>query len=582
MKSSADVKILLVDDYRRNLDALEAMLESSACTLVRAESAEEALLALLRHDFAAMILDIKMPGMNGIELARLVKQRKRTEHVPILFLTAHSVDEHDVLLGYGAGAVDYLSKPINAEILRSKVAVFVDLFQKTRELARLNEVLETQIAERLKAQAALEAANEELERRVQERTAALTIAHRGVEENEERLRMAVEIAQIAAWDLNLQSGSMRWSSDPEKLFGFPEGAFGPELRIFPVLHPEDRRRMETAIERALTTGSYDGEYRAVRQDGSVVWITERGRVVRDSDGEAERIVGISRDVSTQRRSEEERERLLAGEREAKEEAERQSRMKDEFVATVSHELRTPMNVILGWLHLMVSGKSTATIPTALAVIQRNARLQAQLIDDLLDINRLTAGHVQLDVATVDIAAVARASVQALQPVADAKGVQFVVSIDPAVTAIAGDPGRLHQILGNLLNNAIKFNRPGGRIDVQIQRYTSGVQVSVDDTGLGIAEESLPHVFEKFWQGDSSTTRAAGGLGLGLAITKHLVELHGGEIEALSPGEGLGSTFVVRLPAAGVRRVTDGAGTPSGVKSVKNGSMPWELQARSAF
>jgi signal transduction histidine kinase len=425
MNDNADVKILLVDDYRGNLDALEAMLESSGCTLIRAESADEALLALLTHEFAAMILDIKMPMMNGIELARLVKQRKRTEHVPILFLTAQAVDEHDVLLGYGAGAVDYLSKPINAEILRSKVAVFVDLFRKTRELARLNEVLETQVAERLKAQRALEIANEELERRVQDRTMAL--------------------------------------------------------------------------------------------------------------------------------------------REAKEEAERQSRMTDEFVATVSHELRTPMNVILGWLHLLTSGKSTTTA-TTLAVIQRNARLQAQLIDDLLDINRLTAGHVQLDVTTVDIAAVARASVQALRPVADAKGVQFSVDIDPAVTAIAGDSARLQQILWNLLNNAIKFNRPGGRIDVHLRRNTSGVQVSVDDTGRGIGAESLPHVFEKFWQGDPSTTRAAGGLGLGLAITKHLVELHGGEIEVSSPGEGLGSTFTVRLPA-GVRRAIDGSGNASGMKPV---------------
>jgi PAS domain S-box-containing protein len=547
MSGVADVKILLVDDYRSNLDALEAMLGSSGCTLIRAESADEALLALLRHEFAAMILDIKMPGMDGIELARLVKQRRRTEHVPILFLTAHSVEERDVLLGYGAGAVDYLSKPVNAEILRSKVAVFIDLFLKTRELARLNEVLGTQIAERLKAQAALEMANEELERRVYERTMALTIAHRGVEENEERLRMAVEVAQVAAWDWNLQSGAMHWSTDPEKLFGFPQGAFGSELRIARALHPDDRHLMEAAIERALTTGNYECEFRAVRSDGSVVWITDRGRVVRDGNGEADRIVGISRDVTAQRRAEWEREQLLASERKAKEEAERQSRMKDEFVATVSHELRTPMNVILGWLHLVTTGKSPGTTATALSVIQRNARLQAHLIDDLLDINRLTAGHVQLDVTTVDIAAVVRGSVQALQPVADEKGVQFAVAIEPAGIAIIGDPGRLQQIVWNLLNNAIKFNRPGGRVDVQVCRQSGGVQISIDDTGRGISAESLPHVFEKFWQEDSSKSRAVGGLGLGLAITRHLVELHGGQIEVSSRGEGLGATFVVRLP-----------------------------------
>jgi signal transduction histidine kinase len=432
MNSNMDVKILLVDDYRANLDALEAMLESSGCTLVRAESADEALLALLRNEFAAMILDIKMPVTNGIELARLVKQRKRTEHIPILFLTAHSVDEQDVLLGYGAGAVDYLSKPINAEILRSKVAVFVELFRKTSALARLNDALETQIAERLKAQAALEVANEELERRVQERTMAL--------------------------------------------------------------------------------------------------------------------------------------------REAKEEAERQSRMKDEFVATVSHELRTPMNVILGWLHLLTSGKSTTTAG-ALEAIQRSARLQAQLIDDLLDLNRLTAGQVQLDVTTVDIASMARASVQALHPIADANGVQLAVSIDPAVTVVIGDSGRLQQILWNLLNNAIRFNRPGGRIDVHVRPNCRGMQISVADTGRGIAAASLPHVFEKFWQEDSSTTRAAGGLGLGLAISKHLVELHGGDIEASSPGEGLGATFVVRLPTAGAPPAIGRTGVRASRRPVRTGRLP---------
>jgi CheY-like chemotaxis protein len=179
-------KVLIVDDDARNLDALEVMLSPLACELVRATIADEALLALLRHEFAAIVLDIQMPGTNGIELARLIKQRKRSQHVPILFLTAHSVDEHDVLQGYGVGAVDYLSKPINAEILRSKVGVFIDLFTKTQQLTRLNETLQVlnqtlrgEVAERERAQAALEAANLDLERRVQERTAALVRAHQG-------------------------------------------------------------------------------------------------------------------------------------------------------------------------------------------------------------------------------------------------------------------------------------------------------------------------------------------------------------------------------------------------------------------
>src|SRR4051812_31251935 len=183
-----DVKILVVDDEERNLDALEVMLQPTGCTLIRAHSADEALLAMLQHEFAAMILDIRMPGMSGIELANLVKQRRRTQDVPILFLTAHLVEDEDVLRGYHAGAVDYLSKPVKAGILRSKVAVFVDLYRKTRALA-------SEIAERRKAQDALQRMNQELELRVAERTAALNLAHRGVQENEERLRMAMDAAQ---------------------------------------------------------------------------------------------------------------------------------------------------------------------------------------------------------------------------------------------------------------------------------------------------------------------------------------------------------------------------------------------------
>src|SRR5580765_5813090 len=176
MTKTEKPKILIVDDQPRNLDVLEVMLGDTDCTLVRATSADEALLCLVRHDFAALVLDIRMPGMNGIELATLIKQRKRSYHVPILFLTAHSMNEDDVLRGYGAGAVDYLSKPINARILRSKIDVFVDAYKKSRALAEVNNALQREIVERERAQGALERANLELERRVQERTAALTRA----------------------------------------------------------------------------------------------------------------------------------------------------------------------------------------------------------------------------------------------------------------------------------------------------------------------------------------------------------------------------------------------------------------------
>src|SRR5262245_6711046 len=546
MTGSEKPKVLIVDDQPRNLDVLEVMLADADCTLVRATSAEEALLSVVRYDFAALVLDIRMPGMNGIELATLIKQRKRSVHVPILFLTAHSVNEDDVLRGYGAGAVDYLSKPINANILRSKIDVFVDAYKKARALAEVNLALQREIAEREKVQEALERANLELERRVQERTAALTRAHQGVRENEERLRMALDVAHIAAWEWQLTSGKMRWSTEPESLFGFPSGSFGEELRIVRVAHPDDTLRIEAAIADALQSGSYDAEYRAVRPDGRIVWLKERGRVFSDIDGE--RMVGITRDITSERDAAHERERLLKREREARDEAERQSRVKDEFLATLSHELRTPMNAILGWLSILESGKQVRDLHSVLEVIARNAQIQAKLIDDLLDMNRLVSGNAKLELSTVDMAALLQAALQGLQPAADAKGVIIVAILDTGVGGLVGDPRRLQQVLWNLIHNAIKFTPAQGRVEINVRRDDGEIQISVVDNGQGISPSFLPHVFERFRQQDASSTRATFGLGLGLSIAKQLVELHGGTISAHSEGEGRGAKFVVRLPA----------------------------------
>jgi signal transduction histidine kinase/DNA-binding response OmpR family regulator len=539
-------KVLIVDDQPRNLDVLEVMLGDTDCTLVRATSAEEALLCVVRHDFAALVLDIRMPGMTGIELATLIKQRKRSHHVPILFLTAHSVNEDDVLRGYGVGAVDYLSKPINAEILRSKIGVCVDAYRKSRALVELNTALQREVAEREKAQEALERANMELERRVNERTAALTRAHQEVRENEERLRMGLDVAQIAAWEWHLTSGQMRWSTDPEALFGFPRGSFGSELRIVRVAHPDDTRHIEDAIAVAFKTGTYEAEYRAIRPDSRIVWLTERGRVFSDTDGE--RMVGITRDVTSERESAHERERLLKRERDARDEAERQDRLKDEFLATLSHELRTPMNAILGWLSILESGKPVRDLQSVLEVIARNAQIQAKLIDDLLDMNRLLSGNIHLDVGPIDIGNLLQASLQGLQPAADAKEVALKSSIDPAAGEMVADARRLQQVVWNLVHNAIKFTPAHGRVEVDVRRVETDLRITVGDNGRGISPAFLPHVFERFRQEDASSTRETFGLGLGLSIAKQLVELHGGTIAAHSDGDGKGATFVVQLPA----------------------------------
>jgi PAS domain S-box-containing protein len=564
-------KILIVDDQARNLDTLEVMLGTMDCTLIRATSADEALLSLVRHDFAALVLDIKMPGMGGIELATLIKQRKRSQHVPILFLTAHSVNEEDMLRGYGVGAVDYLSKPINAEILRSKIGVFVELFRKSRALAELNDALQREVTEREKAQQALQFANQELERRVQERTAALSRAHQGVRENEERLRMALDVAQIAAWEWHLASGQMRWSTDPEVLFGFPKGSFGQELRILRTVHPDDRPRMEEATAAALQTSSYEAEYRAIRPDGSIVWIKERGRLFADIDGD--RMVGISRDVTAEREAAHERERLLKSEREARDESERQSRLKDEFLATLSHELRTPMNAILGWLSILESGKPIREIHSALAVVRRNADLQARLIDDLLDMNRFLSGNVRLEVSPVDVGALLHATMQGLQPAADAKRIQLIASVDAGTGQVLGDPRRLQQVLWNVVHNAIKFTPNAGRVEIHVQRGDDQLRMTVQDNGQGISPLFVPHIFERFRQEDSSPTRATSGLGLGLSIAKQIVELHGGTIRVRSLGEGRGTTFTIEVPTAPAVDIAAGH-----VDAVATGSIPPDAKA----
>jgi signal transduction histidine kinase len=542
-----DARILIVDDDARNLDALEVMLESSGCSFVRAQSGDEALIAMLQHDFAAIILDIRMPGMNGIELAHLVKQRRRTRDVPILFLTAHLVDDADVLRGYGVGAVDYLSKPLNADILRSKVAVFVELFRKTRQLAAINAALQTEAVERHRAQQALAQANQELELRVAERTAALTVAHRGVRENEERLRLAMDVAQMAAWEWDVDAGRITWSTDPEALFGFPTGAFGPELRVTRAVHPEDKARVEAAVSSALATGLYECEY----------------RVLRRGDGTVEKIVGVSRDVSAQRRAEQEGERLLVREREARDEAERQSRFKDEFLATLSHELRTPINAILGWLSILSRGDAVRDPAKAIAVIQRNAQMQAKLIEDLLEMNKLTSGTARLDVALIDVKSTVDNALQALQPTAEAKGIRLTADIDPAVPQMAADGRRLQQVIWNLVHNAIKFTPDQGGVELAVTRTSTSVQIRVTDNGQGISPDFLPYVFDRFRQADSSTTRGAWGLGIGLSIAKHIVELHGGTIVATSGGPGQGSTFIVHLPASRLATATSGSAEVAG-------------------
>lgn len=246
-------------------------------------------------------------------------------------------------------------------------------------------------------------------------------------------------------------------------------------------------------------------------------------------------------------------RLYESTRKARQEAETANRLKDEFLATVSHELRTPLNAIFGWSRMLASGRlDEASVARAVETIERNARAQEQLIEDILDVSRIITGKIRLDVAPIEIAQVIEAAVDALRPTADTRGLRLQTMLDTKPNLVLGDAGRLQQIIWNLLSNAIKFTPKGGRVQITLERINSHIEIRVSDTGQGISSEFLPYVFERFRQADSSTTRKYGGLGLGLAIVRHLTELHGGSVAAESPGEGLGSTFILRLPLAVMR------------------------------
>jgi signal transduction histidine kinase/CheY-like chemotaxis protein len=272
--------------------------------------------------------------------------------------------------------------------------------------------------------------------------------------------------------------------------------------------------------------------------------------LRDARGDVVGISGVSRDITGRKQLEAERDALLDAERAARQEAERANQLKDEFLATVSHELRTPLNAMLGWTQVLARRQQDPSlVREGLAVIERNARAQAQLIEDLLDMSRIISGKLRLDVQTVDLHDVISRALETVRPVADAKSIRVGASLDVRVGAIRGDPDRLQQVVWNLLSNAVKFTSRGGWVEVRLTRRRDDVELRVQDSGQGIAPDLLLHVFDRFRQGDASSSRRQGGLGLGLSIVRQLVELHGGTVRAESTGLGQGATFVVELPIA---------------------------------
>lgn len=331
--------------------------------------------------------------------------------------------------------------------------------------------------------------------------------------------------------------------------GLPPGHVGNEV-WGNILHPDDYQPTLATYAAALRAGVlYEHEFRLKRaSDGAYRWFLGRALPIKDAAGNVLRWFGTDTDIHERKELQERNEQLLASERAARSEAERTSRMKDEFLATLSHELRTPLNAILGWSQVLRDDHADPQeLTQGLATIERNARAQTQIIEDLLDMSKIISGKVRLDVQRIDLAPALAAAIETMRPAADAKGIRLQAVLDPVARPVSGDPNRLQQIFWNLLSNAIKFTPKGGRVQVVLERVNSHLEVSVIDTGEGIKAEFLPHVFDRFRQQDASTTRQHGGLGLGLAIVKQLVELHGGSVRVKSGGPGAGTTFIVALP-----------------------------------
>jgi len=369
--------------------------------------------------------------------------------------------------------------------------------------------------------------------------------------SEERLAFSVEAADLGTFYCPMPLGLIIWNAKCKEHFWLPADAQVDFDLFYSIIHKEDRDRTRLAVERAVFNHEpYDIEYRTVAPDGRIRWVRAKGRAYFDATGAPTRFDGITLDVTALKTIEQRRENMLAAERAARAEAERVIRMKDEFLATLSHELRTPLNAILGWSQILTRNPlESDDARQGLQAIERNTRAQAQMIEDLLDMSRISAGKVRLDVHRLVLADVVSQAIQSVRPSAEVKGVRLIAVIDPDAGPVAGDASRLQQVVWNLLTNAIKFTPRGGQVQVVLERVNSHLELNVTDTGEGIEPEFLPHLFERFRQADASTTRHYRGLGLGLSIVKHLVELHGGSVRVKSPGKGKGSTFILTLPLA---------------------------------
>ncbi|HEU5181326.1 MAG TPA: response regulator [Candidatus Polarisedimenticolia bacterium] len=507
------VDILLVDDQPSKLLTYEAILGDLGENLIKARSAHEALDSLLKRDVAVILVDVCMPELDGFELASMIRGHPRFQKTAIILVSAVLLSDLDRLKGYGSGAVDYVPVPVVPEILRAKVSVFVDLYRKGRQLER---------------------SNQELERRVLERTSELQSSLGALATSEERFRVALQNSRIT---VSNQDADLRYIWVYNSQLGIPaEAMLGKTDND---LFPGDQAAVLTALKRGvLRTG------KGVREE---MWLSIHDRdlcfdltiePLRGGHGEPVGITCAAVDVTERRRLEE-----------ALRDADRR---KDEFLATLAHELRNPLAAVSHAAEVIrLKGPADSEMRWSQDVIHRQVDHLKRLIDDLLDVGRITQNKLQLRKERFDLRALLQATAEGIRSQAEQQGQELAVLIPDEPLTVSADATRLAQVFQNLLDNAVKYTRAGGHITLTVERHGNEVIASVEDTGIGISPDHLPHLFEMFFQADRSLERASGGLGIGLSLVRLLVGLHGGHIEARSQGLGRGSEFVVRLPLDGV-------------------------------
>jgi signal transduction histidine kinase/DNA-binding response OmpR family regulator len=533
--------ILIVDDCLEDRETYRRYLLRDVnfeYTVLEAELGAEGLILWQQHQPDGMLLDYLLPDIDGLEFLTQLQVQKQSKYLPVVVVTGQG-DESVAVQVMKAGASDYLiKKRMTAEELRLAINSAI-------EKAKL---------------------------------------HAELQESEERLKLALEASAMGTWEWNIQTNYLICSDLVPSIFNLPDGICLSDYKnLLELVCIEDRETVNQAIVTAIQTRTkYQVEFRSLQLDGTVNWVEARGKVYYDTTGLPMRLIGTFMNISNSKEAQQEQQHLLKLEESARAEAEKANRIKDDFLAILSHELRSPLNPIIGWSTLLLKNNNldATRITEALKVIERNAKLQAQLIEDLLDVSRIFRGKFNLEAKPVNLVNVISSALETVRLAAETKTIslKFLV-LDSSVNSqlnsnfhqetieivnsatglwnlesgiesqkyyVLGDAQRLQQIVWNLLSNAVKFTPKDGAVEVKLEPVGNLIQIVVTDTGKGISLEFLPHVFEYFRQADSGTTRQFGGLGLGLAIVHQLVELHGGTIQVESTGEGQGATFTVVL------------------------------------